>query len=161
MLLLLLRHGDAAEIAPGGPHRDEERPLTGPGVAKLKEACACTARLIGRIDRIVASPLLRARQSAEILATAVRFEGQIERNASLVPGARPTDMLDELADAAGTVALVGHEPHLGSLLGLLLTGSPDAAIPLKKGMLVGVDVERGGLGRLQFALSQRAARELG
>jgi phosphohistidine phosphatase SixA len=61
-----------------------------------------------------------------------------------------------------SVALVGHEPHLGYLLGALLTGHPRHPIPLKKGMLVGVETETSAslVAALRFALSSKLAGEL-
>lgn len=163
MRIHLLRHGDAADLAPNGPHTDEERPLTKAGIEKLERACEAYAELIGEPDRIVSSPLLRARESARILAAATQFGAEIEQNPILVPGGEPRDCLELLrTDPVESVVLVGHEPHLGFLLGLLLTGSEQQAIPLKKGMLVGVELEspRSLFARLLFALSQRAARGL-
>jgi phosphohistidine phosphatase SixA len=58
--------------------------------------------------------------------------------------------------------VVGHEPNLGYLLGLLLTGHPRQPIPLKKGMLVGVETESGAslIAALRFSLTQKAAAQL-
>ena len=58
--------------------------------------------------------------------------------------------------------MVGHEPHLGCLLGLLLTGSERTSLPFKKGMLVGVDLDSRSslLGRLIVAMSTRIAASL-
>ena len=81
---------------------------------------------------------------------------------------RPPTLAANLLEAealAGcpSIAVVGHEPHLGYLLGLLVTGHPRQPIPLKKGMLVGVETLSSAslVGNLRFALSQRAAGALG
>jgi phosphohistidine phosphatase len=166
MLVYLLRHGDAEELGGGGPRTDEERKLTAAGVEKLRFACALYRRAIKSVDRIVSSPLVRAVESAQILAEALRDGCQVERSELLVPSARPVRALEllqgEVAAGTGTVVLVGHEPHLGNLLGLLLTGSDRACVPLKKGMLVGVELDGdlGMHGRLLFCMTQKVAGKL-
>ena len=160
MRIFLLRHGIAAGLSAGGPRTDNERPLTSKGVEELREACQRYALHLPTPDKIVSSPLLRARQTAEIVARAVRYAGTLEQSPALVPGARPPSILDALQGEAlsgKSVMLVGHEPHLGGLLGLLVTGSEQVAIPLKKAMLVGVEVEapRSMLGRLVLCLSPK------
>jgi phosphohistidine phosphatase len=166
MLIHLLRHGDAVDLASDGPHTDEERPLTKDGTEKLRRAAKVYARIIGRVDRILSSPLRRAKESAEILAAALDFERKIEESDLLVPGAQPRAIIDALRgdvlEGLESVVLVGHEPHLGATLGLLLSGSERVEVPLRKGMLIGVDVEtpRAMTGRLVFALSQKVARDL-
>lgn len=160
MRIYLLRHGDAADLGPNG---DDERPLTKAGIEKLTAACRTYAVLIGEPERIVSSPLLRARQTAAILAEACGYRGEAEQDPILVPGGEPGLALELLrVEPVDSIVLVGHEPHLGSLFGLLLTGSEQHAVPLKKGMLVGLEMEtpRSLVARLLFALSQRAAREL-
>lgn len=163
MHILLLRHGIAADIGQGGTRSDEERPLTEEGNAVLERACRTYARLAGPIDRIVSSPLLRARQTADLFADALGDAPEREVSELLTPSSRPTAVLDLLQGEAwvnvGAIALVGHEPHLGSLLGLLLTGSERYSVPLGKGMLarVRVDEPRSMLGSLELCLTQRAA----
>lgn len=165
MRILLLRHGDAADLG-AGITRDAERPLTREGIQKLTAAAATYARLVETPERLLASPRRRARESAEILARATGFHGRIESDESLHPESDPDLVLSllhgEVQSGRGSIALVGHEPHLGALLGLLVTGIQHAAIPLKKGMLVAVDLEESTslVGRLVLAIPQRSARDL-
>ena len=64
-----------------------------------------------------------------------------------------------LLEGTGSVSLIGHEPHLGCLLGVLLTGQERLSIPLKKGMLVGLRTSGSTslVASLRFCLSQKAA----
>jgi phosphohistidine phosphatase len=164
MHVYLLRHGIAEDRAPDGG--DSGRRLTSEGKDRLALAAPSWRRALRRPEAIVSSPLTRAQQTAAILAEAVGFAGAIELRDLLEPGARPMLALEllqaEMRSGRDAVALVGHEPHLGSLLGLLLTGSERSAVPLKKGMLVGVELDSSAnmLGRMLFALSQRVAGEL-
>lgn len=164
MWIYLLRHGNAEDHAPDLP--DEDRALTEEGKKRLRRAAPTWQRLVDAPDVIVTSPLRRARETAEVLVDAVRFAGNLRIDNALVPGATPslavTLIEAELLAGTGSIALVGHEPHLGHLLGALLTGQPRVAVPLKKGMLVGLEAESAtsALATLRFALSQRAAARL-
>jgi len=163
MLVYLLRHGTAEGQAPG--QSDAQRPLTADGRDRLQRACRVYRRLLQPLDVLRSSPLLRAQQTAKILADELRHD-HVDTEPLLVPEARPQASIDllqaDLFRGAQAVALVGHEPHLGSLLGLLLGGSERFAVPLKKGMLVAVEIDTAAtmLGRLQFALGQRLAGAL-
>ena len=90
----------------------------------------------------------------------------LEIDDALTPGADPSRALTalegEMLSRTDSVAVVGHEPHLGYLLGALLTGHPRQSIPLKKGMLVGLQVEGATtiLAGLRFSLSTKAAAQL-
>ena len=61
-----------------------------------------------------------------------------------------------------SVAVIGHEPHLGYLLGALVTGQQQFSMPLEKGMLVGLQAEGATtiLAGLRFALTTKAAAQL-
>jgi phosphohistidine phosphatase len=161
VIVWLLRHGIAEDHAPGGD--DGERALTAEGIARLERAGPAWRRAMGSVDLVFASPLRRAQETAEMLILALGSEVAVETLAELAPGERPLEVLarlqHELQTGRAAVACVGHEPHLGSLLGLLLTGSKGTALPLKKGMLVGVEVESSAsmLGRLVVALTQKYA----
>src|SRR5688572_15503417 len=166
MRIILLRHGEAADLG-GTITHDAERPLTREGAQKLAAAAKIFARITGKLDRIVASPLRRARESADILARATDFEQPVEIDEALVPDADADDSLSllhgETRSGLDSIALVGHEPHLGNLLGLLLTGVPRVSIPMKKGMLAVVEMDDSTslVGRLVAVLSQRSARDVG
>jgi phosphohistidine phosphatase len=164
MRIYLLRHG-RAEDGFGKP--DGERALTLDGREKLQAAAAAWRRLIDGLDLVVASPLRRAQETAVVLTGAVLGEPRQRTEALLTPGADPQLALEMLVaeqqQGTNNVALVGHEPHLGGLLGLLLTGEQQRSIALKKGMLVAVDLDSPTslIGTLVFALGQKAAAALG
>jgi len=134
--LLIVRHAiaeDREEAARLG-HKDAERPLTKKGVKRMKAIATCIAHQIPTPVCILTSPLLRAQQTAELLAaafpeTTLTFEQQ------LVPGASPDQLIKHLNKQIeeGTGVIVGHEPDLSSLISLLLFGETSVAIQLKKG----------------------------
>lgn len=165
MHIYLLRHGVAADAGPGTP--DSDRALTDEGWRRLRHAAPAWRRVMEVPDVIFVSPLRRARETSSVLLEALRCGTEPRVEPALQPEAPPrlAEALLEAESASGTraVALVGHEPHLGYLLGLLLTGNPRQPVPLKKGMLVGVETRSiASLSAdLRFALTQRAAGDLG
>jgi phosphohistidine phosphatase len=165
VLIYLLRHGIAEDGGPG--LADHDRALTDEGWKRLRKAAAAWRRLVPTPDAVLVSPLRRALQTAEVFVEAVGFTGELQVADALVPNGAPSVALSMLEAEAlsqtGSAALIGHEPHLGYLLGALLTGHPRQAVPLKKGMLVGVETESTAsmVAMLRFALSQKLAAEIG
>lgn len=162
--IYLLRHGIAED---GGPEvADHDRALTEEGWRRLRKAAPAWRRLVPTPAALLVSPLRRALQTAEVFAEAVDFTGELQVVDALVPHGAPAVVLSMLeAEALShtrSAALIGHEPHLGYLLGVLLTGHPRQSVPLKKGMLVGVETESSAsmIATLRFALSQKSAGEL-
>lgn len=163
MHIYLLRHGVAEDHAPGG---DGERPLSEEGWQRLRRAAPAWHALLEVPDVVLVSPLRRAQETATVFAEAVRFRGELRVEAALVPDAPPAlaiSLLEaEALSGTKSVAVVGHQPHLGYLLGMLLTGHPRQPIPLKKGMLVAVETASSAslVASLRLSLTQRAAARL-
>jgi phosphohistidine phosphatase len=136
MKLLVVRHGAAMErddFATTG-ESDDLRPLTDEGKAEMKLIAAGLLSEVAALDVLATSPLVRARQTAEIIAEAYGV-GDPQVTDSLVPGAAFEDFVswcESLGDKKVT-AVVGHEPHLGTLVTWLLAGGNQSRIRLKKG----------------------------
>ena len=164
MWIYLLRHGVAEDARPG--LCDEERALTEDGKARLRRASQAWTRVVREPAVVISSPLLRARQTAETFIEAVGGGAELQISEDLVPSADPmraiTMLEGEMIARTASVALIGHEPHMGYLLGALMTGRQLAAVPLKKGMLVGLKAEgvTSLVADLRFALSQKTASKL-
>jgi len=160
MLIYLLRHGEAAPAIP-----DAERPLTADGARKLRGAANTWATVVVPPARILASPFRRAQETARILAEAVHFDASIETSHHLQPNSDVTMVLNLLREASldrlPSIALVGHQPLLGILLDMLLTGA-GAGIPMATGMLVAVETGSPSslLSHVRLILSQEDALEL-
>src|SRR6516164_2200409 len=121
MEILLIRHGQAVDEAPG--LGDGGRWLT----AKGRKLSRKVARWVAKSDRrrplfICSSPLVRAVQTAEIFAGEAGFKGEVRMLAQLAPGHDPGDLLRLLITEPfeGPVALVGHEPSLSLIANALL-----------------------------------------
>jgi phosphohistidine phosphatase len=123
--IYIVRHAIAEEQSASG--RDEDRALTAEGRKKMKRAARGLVALDAVPTRIVSSPLVRARQTAEVLVEAFPGIG-IELSDALAPGVdeRALTRLLNGRYAGETVALVGHEPDLSELLAYWLTGSRHA-----------------------------------
>jgi phosphohistidine phosphatase len=129
MQLCLVRHAIAAERGRAYPD-DRERPLTGEGRKRMAEAAQGLKRLFPA-TAILTSPLLRARQTADVLATAYGFKPTIVEALGEGDHAGAFKACKKLTEPA---ILVGHEPWMGELLSLLLTGSAEAmSAVFKKG----------------------------
>ena len=152
MDIWLLRHAAAEEAAATG--RDADRELTREGVRRAGRVAQGLAALEPAIDLVLTSPYRRARQTAEAAAKALGLEKGLRETRALEPGRDPSDILEELlAERPAGVLLVGHEPHLGELLGVLVAGGQHA-FPLKKAMAAWVAAE-GSSGTLKALLPAR------
>jgi phosphohistidine phosphatase len=118
-MLWLLRHAEAAD---GGP--DDERPLTERGIRQATDAGRALAVIGASIDACLASPKVRALQTAQLACESLGVEVEAEQRLS----GEPFDIEDLLA-GRGDVLLVGHDPSF-SLLVHDLTG---AQARMKKG----------------------------
>jgi phosphohistidine phosphatase len=137
MLVLLVRHAKAeARSLPGlGPENgDARRPLTDAGRKRMRRAAKALQGQVPALDVIASSPLLRARETADILAA--RYDDMaVVDLMPLSPGGSERELLDWLREQSQdtVVALVGHEPDLGLLASWMLTGKKSAFAPLRKG----------------------------
>jgi phosphohistidine phosphatase len=138
--LYLVRHAIAAERGEEWPD-DSKRPLTERGIARFRECVAGLSQLDVAIDEIFTSPLIRAKQTAEILAAGVTGKPPVKLLDALAPGNTATAVMSQLAKQAKRrrIALVGHEPDLGELAAHLL--GAQRAVPFKKGGICRIDVE--------------------
>jgi phosphohistidine phosphatase len=117
--IYLVRH---ARAAPG--HPDELRSLTPEG---REEARLLAERLVGeRPDAVVTSPLLRALETAEVLARACGLEAEADER--LAPGATSADARLASAGRGERVVLVGHQPDFGRIAAAL-TGGDEPPFP--------------------------------
>ncbi|HMO95670.1 MAG TPA: histidine phosphatase family protein [Tepidiformaceae bacterium] len=132
MDILLVRHGIAVERGTPGYEDDSLRPLTPAGRERMVEAARGLERLFTP-QAILTSPLVRAAQTADILQAVYRL-GKPQTCRELANGDHP-GVIARLEECdAGSIALVGHEPWMGELLSLLLSGYVSAVeATFKKG----------------------------
>ena len=136
MKVYFLRHGPAGKR--GEWKRDDAaRPLTVEGIEKMHRIAATLAALDLGLDAIVNSPLVRAKQTAEIVAQ--ELEMPLKEDARLAPGFNAELLRGVLLDHPGAkaVMVVGHEPDFSATIGALIGGG---SLICKKGGLALVEL---------------------
>ena len=141
--LYLVRHAIAAERGDEWPD-DGKRPLTDRGITRFKEAVRGLRHLDVAIDEIFTSPLVRARQTADLLAAGLATKPVVHALDPLAPGHTPAAVIAQLAKVgrSNRIALVGHEPDLGELAAHII--GAQRALAFRKGGMCRIDL--GGLG---------------
>lgn len=140
MKLLVIRHAEAVERGPG--IAEEDRWLTPRG----RESFCASGRIIARRGKppelIASSPLVRAVQTAEILAACLGYGGELVISRELAPGFDRNGLARLLAvrPEARNLVVVGHEPDLGLVLAALL--GREEPVPLRKGMAVALELDQ-------------------
>ena len=155
MNIFILRHGIAVEPGSPGFEKDSARPLIPRGERRLRSASEAMKKLELSFDLILSSPFVRAKQTAEIIASELKLKKRVEFFGGLVPGGNSKALiyaLNELKPSPENVLLVGHEPSLSRLISLLVSGGADATIEMKKGGLCKLEV-----GELRFGQCARLA----
>jgi phosphohistidine phosphatase len=147
MDLYLMQHGEAKAES-----EDAARPLTERGRQEVERVARHAARLRLGIMLVEHSGKLRARQTAEIVASLLELRPRVEERPGLGPNDDPGDLVRALQEAREARLVVGHLPHLARLASLLVVG--DAARPIlafRMGALVALKREAEGF-RLRFVL---------
>lgn len=171
MKILIVRHAPAGKPDPEAWPDDRLRPLTAEGRKAFVAAARGLARFAPLPAAILSSPALRALETARILSRAFDLPRKdIVLSDALLPESPARSALAALrrllstsASADGlVVAVVGHEPHLGRLASLLVSGATDASLPLSKGgaCLVKAASASAGAGSLAWMLSRDHLRTL-
>ena len=143
--LYLIRHGIATKR-----HQDladEQRPLTSQGRLKTQQVAQRLCQLDLHFDLILTSPLVRARQTAEILQAA-GLSTQVNLSSTLAPLGDFNQWLRWLnswQDSGGnSLALVGHQPDLSQWAERLVWGQPKEVLELKKAGVMGLTLPKTG-----------------
>jgi phosphohistidine phosphatase len=133
MDLYIIRHADAQPLGEGGVSDDAERPLTAVGQAQCGPLAAALQRQGVRLERVVTSPLLRARQTAEgLLKHLAPPTPELHTCDHLAPGGRRKKLTRFLRGlGVQSAAVVGHMPDL-NLYAAWLIGSRQAQLELAK-----------------------------
>jgi len=143
MQIYLLRHGIAADAAPGQP--DAARPLTAEGKEKLRRVLHRAAAAGARPALIVSSPLRRALETAAVAAEVFQYKARITVTDALLPEASPYDLWDEIRRHSEdpAILLASHEPLMSTMAAFLLSG-PAVQVDMKKAALLRIDSDRLG-----------------
>jgi phosphohistidine phosphatase len=164
MMLYVLRHARAEDSAPGGD--DHDRPLTQAGCDRTRDAALGMLAMGLRFDAILTSPKVRAVETASLVSAAYD-----QQPAPQILRALSDEIPVENTAAAlapyflhENVLIVGHEPQLGGLVSLLLTGGVELlTIQLKRGGCVAIEMPNriGSSGaELLWMMTQKQLRKM-
>lgn len=151
--LYLMRH---AEAAPGSP--DRQRPLTPEGRKQAETMAALLCRLNVRPRTIWHSARVRAAQTAQIVASALKCQPRVVEQAGLNPDSRVKPALRAIARGREDMLIVGHEPHIGRLAARLLTGRKSATpLAFAKAAVACLLAGKAGRWKLEWLLNAEVA----
>ena len=157
MKLIVVRHAIAEERDENRWPDDSQRPLTKEGRKSFVRAARGLGRLVPEVGLVLSSPYTRAWDTALLLEQYAGWPPPQAcdelRGSPLEDVVRAIESHLELK----TVAIVGHEPHLGHLIGYLLSPSASISVGLKKGAAGAIDLSAAG-GRLLWLLQPKALR---
>jgi phosphohistidine phosphatase len=160
--IYLIRHGVAEERGEEWPD-DAKRPLTNKGADRLRKSIRGLVRLGVSLDVILTSPLVRTRQTTDIVASFFDPRPPIVVVDALAPGGSVPSVMAEIEKQSrrSNMALVGHEPDIGKLAGHL--AGLGQRLEFKKGAVCRIDIETLGpraTGTLQWLLTPRIMRAI-
>lgn len=168
MNLYFMRHAIAVARDEPGVDTDGERPLSPKGIKRMRKAARGLKRLEIRFDVLLTSPLLRARQTADVVAPLIGLDSQVEVISGLTPESSVDTLISDLTGYQNRehLLLVGHEPLLSRTISFLLTGkkNQELGIQLKKGGLCRIEVDElppNKPGKLHWLLAPKQLRVLG
>lgn len=161
MIIYFLRHASAGEPA-SNPKKDEKRALDELGVEQCGNVGRALAALDVQVDVMISSPLKRAAQTASLVGNEISYEGKLQLEDALRPGASFADFR-RLLDKYGNydaIMVVGHNPNLSEFLGRCIgeTGC-EAIVDLKKGAVAKVERSRNS-SALHWCLTPKIVRAL-
>jgi phosphohistidine phosphatase len=135
-MLYLIRHADAVS-----EEENHARPLSAKGRDQVRAVCAAL-RARGGFEpaEVWHSPLVRSRQTAEFLVGGLGLSAPLVLKDGLEPDENPEAIARALDAETREIAVVGHEPHLGVLAGLLVEGpsKPPFFFPFPKAGVLGL-----------------------
>jgi phosphohistidine phosphatase len=166
MNLYLMRHADAG-VSRDNPTLDAKRGLVKEGKQQCMLMGGVLLGLKAQIDVVISSPLKRARQTAQFVATEIGVESSILNSPALAPDADYAAFQQLLAEHSGRegILVVGHNPSLHQFLARLLSSNGNGnhapqgggCIRLRKGAIARVDLSRRPA-QLQWLIDPRLAR---
>ena len=139
MKLFLMRHGEASMQAPS----DIQRPLTGRGIAQTRAVLEKYANDLSSINTILASPYLRAQQTAQLVSEAIGLP--VSTMTAITPDGNPGRACDSLFESAvrfGNIILITHMPFVGDLSSLLVSGDLLSPEPFMTSQIVMFEAEQ-------------------
>ena len=161
MDIVLIRHAAAEPLGSPGVRFDAERALTSEGIRDMERIATGLQRILEKPGAIISSPLVRARQTAEIVAEAFGITSeQLMEDERLGPDASPQDLLEVAQKTKkDCVVLVGHDPAFSRFVSFATCGHHRGGVWMKKGGVARVQVSEGEM-ELVWLLPPRIMKAL-
>ena len=161
MIIYFLRHANAGEPV-SDLKKDEKRALDKDGIGQCGLVGRALAALDVQVDTIISSPLKRAAQTASLVGNELSYEGKLQLEDALRPGASFTDfrrLLDKYSKQEA-IMVVGHNPNLSEFLGRSISETGcEAGTELKKGAVAKIEMGRNSA-VLQWCLTPKILRTI-
>lgn len=142
MNLYLVRHAEAVAVG-GSILRDADRSLSLRGEEDSALMGRSLARLDPNVDIVITSPLVRAKQTGEIMGEELSDHALFHISEHLAPGFSHTALLEELIDLSGggSIVAVGHQPDISMFISYLIADKTHAAVAMEAGAIAFVRVQ--------------------
>src|ERR1700674_4730869 len=161
MIIYFLRHANAGKPA-SNLKKDEKRALDKDGIEQCGIVGRALAALDVQVDAIISSPLKRAAQTASLVGNELSYEGKLQFDDGLRPGATFADFrkLLEKYSRLEAIMMVGHNPNLSEFLGRSISETGcEAGTELKKSAVAKVEMGRNSA-LLHWFLTPKVLRSL-
>ncbi len=164
MDIFVLRHGEAGKSIPASA-KDFQRPLTESGRQKIESVGESLKQWNIKLDKVITSPLRRAKETAEEVAKVLDIEDHIEKVDVLKPEGDRLELYKKLSKfrRQDSVLIVGHEPYLSVMIGDIIAANPNSHIALKKGGMAKIEIITFApkiSGELKWLLTPRQLRKI-
>jgi phosphohistidine phosphatase len=164
MELYILRHAEAGKRL-SAQARDIERSLTAEGKEELEDVARAISRLKIKPDHIISSPLNRARETATIVAKALKTKEKVEVWDELKPEGSKQELFKRLSALSpeASVLCVGHEPYLTQAINDIMGHQGIANVVLRKSGLARVSIRAftpKAEGELRWLLTPRLLKRM-
>ncbi len=150
MNIYIMRHGIAEDREGGKYANDALRPLTPKGKRKVLQIAKGLRAFDVAFDLILSSPYARAKQTAEIVADVYDARDALFFSEALAVTGNPAELIEEIRVCykdKENILFVGHEPYLSQLISMLLSGSANVSVTMKKGGVCALEADSLRYGR--------------
>jgi phosphohistidine phosphatase len=135
-----MRHAEALPVG-GMVTRDADRHLSPRGEEEAAQMGRALSYLDGALEIVVSSPLVRAKETGEIISKQLGDDIGPQTMTHLGPGFNNSKLLRELRALRGDVVAIGHQPDLSRFISFLLTGTEETAVDMPAGAIAKLVLE--------------------
>jgi len=166
MQIYIIRHGDAIDQADPRVTGDAMRWLTDTGHDEVIISARLLAKLGVAPDLVLTSPMIRAKQTAQIVTNLIGPASGPVESEHLIYGGSLAEVLEDVVQHGrpASVVLAGHMPSVGALVGYLAWGMPENGVPFRTAEVCRIDLPDEsplpGFGDLRWLIPPKIARKL-